>query len=187
MKWERIKKAFCCAFLLVFPHPSSSVEVVSKAGAATPLRGISAPPQWCWSSTRAWCGEGMHLAKWRNDLNMHWLSEVGWQWGIKWGVSPFHQQEDRSETESQKMDKEPYSVCCFGTTTLDSGGTSGKELVCQCRRHKRRVKSLGQEDPLEEGMATHSNTLAWKTPWTEEPGGVYSPQGRKESDTTEAT
>ena len=101
---------------------------------------------------------------------MHWLSEVGWGWGIKWGVSPFHQQEDRFETESQKMDKEPYSVCCFGTTILDPGGTSGKELVCQYRRHKRRVQSLGQEDPLEEGMATHSNTLAWKTPWTEEPG-----------------
>ena len=32
--------------------------------------------------------------------------------------------------------------------------------------------SLGQEDPLEEGMATHSSTLAWKIPWTEEPGGL---------------
>ena len=34
------------------------------------------------------------------------------------------------------------------------------------------VLSLGQEDPLEEGMATHSNILAWRIPWTEEPGGV---------------
>ena len=33
------------------------------------------------------------------------------------------------------------------------------------------VRSLGQEDPLEEGMATHSSTLAWKIPWREEPGG----------------
>ena len=32
------------------------------------------------------------------------------------------------------------------------------------------VQSLGQEDPLEEGMATHSSNLAWKIPWTEEPG-----------------
>ena len=46
------------------------------------------------------------------------------------------------------------------------------------------VPSLGGEDPLEEGMATHSNILAWRIPWTEEPGG-YSPRGRKESDTTE--
>ena len=32
------------------------------------------------------------------------------------------------------------------------------------------VQSLGQEDPLEEGMATHSSILAWRFPWTEEPG-----------------
>ena len=35
-----------------------------------------------------------------------------------------------------------------------------------------RVRSLGREDPLEEGMATHSSTLAWRIPWTEEPGGL---------------
>ena len=34
------------------------------------------------------------------------------------------------------------------------------------------VQSLGWEDPLEKEMATHSSTLAWKIPWTEEPGGV---------------
>ena len=36
------------------------------------------------------------------------------------------------------------------------------------------VQSLGQEDPLEEGMATHSSILAWRIPWTEEPGGLQS-------------
>ena len=36
------------------------------------------------------------------------------------------------------------------------------------------VQSLGQEDPLEKGMATHSSILAWKTQWTEEPGGLQS-------------
>ena len=36
------------------------------------------------------------------------------------------------------------------------------------------VPSLGQEDPLEKGMATHSSTLAWRIPWTEEPGGLHS-------------
>ena len=34
------------------------------------------------------------------------------------------------------------------------------------------VQSLGQEDPLEEGMATHSSILAWRFPWTKEPGGL---------------
>ena len=37
-----------------------------------------------------------------------------------------------------------------------------------------RVQSLGQEDPLEEGMATHSSILAWRSPWTKEPGGLQS-------------
>ena len=36
------------------------------------------------------------------------------------------------------------------------------------------VRSLGQEDPLEEDMATHSSILAWEIPWTEEPGGLQS-------------
>ena len=46
------------------------------------------------------------------------------------------------------------------------------------------VQSLGQEDPLEEEMATHSSILAWKIPWTEEPGRLQRPWGHKESDTT---
>jgi len=37
-----------------------------------------------------------------------------------------------------------------------------------------RVRSLGQEDPLEKGMATHSSILAWRIPWIEEPGGLQS-------------
>ena len=36
------------------------------------------------------------------------------------------------------------------------------------------VQFLSWEDPLEEGMATHSSSLTWKTPWTEEPGGLQS-------------
>ena len=36
------------------------------------------------------------------------------------------------------------------------------------------VRPLGQEDPLEEGMATHSSIFAWEIPWTEEPGGLQS-------------
>ena len=40
--------------------------------------------------------------------------------------------------------------------------------------HKIQVQFLGQEDPLEKGMATHSSILAWRIPWTEEPGGLRS-------------
>ena len=54
------------------------------------------------------------------------------------------------------------------------------------------VRSLGWEDPLEKEMATHSSILAWRIPWTEEPGGLQSEEpgglqstGHKESDTIE--
>ena len=45
------------------------------------------------------------------------------------------------------------------------------------------VRFLGWEDPLEKEMAIHSSILAWKIPWTEEPGGLQS-MGSQESDTT---
>ena len=48
---------------------------------------------------------------------------------------------------------------------------------------EKQVRFLGQEDPLEEGMATHSSILAWRIPWTEEPGRLQS-MGLQESDTT---
>ena len=41
-------------------------------------------------------------------------------------------------------------------------------------RQEARIQSLGQEDPLEEGVATHSSLLARRIPWTEEPGGLQS-------------
>ena len=51
----------------------------------------------------------------------------------------------------------------------------GASLVAQTGKNlhpkqEMRVQSLGQEDPLEKGLATHSSILAWKIPWTEEPG-----------------
>ena len=46
------------------------------------------------------------------------------------------------------------------------------------------VRSLGREDPLEKEMAAHSSILAWRIPWTEEPGGLQS-MGSQESDTTQ--
>ena len=56
---------------------------------------------------------------------------------------------------------------------------SGASLVAQRLKHlpamrETRVRSLGQEDPLEKEMATHSSTLAWRIPWREEPGRLQS-------------
>ena len=89
-----------------------------------------------------------------------------------------------AETRGQEITLIVFVMGCLGgpfiknllTLILD---TSLASLVAQ--RVKRLpemyetwVRSLGQEDPLEKEMATHSSTLAWKTPWTEEPGGLQS-------------
>ena len=49
------------------------------------------------------------------------------------------------------------------------------------------IRALGQEDPLEEGMATHSSLLAWRIPQTGEPGRGTVHEGCRELDTTEVT
>ena len=49
------------------------------------------------------------------------------------------------------------------------GGSDGKDSAC---KQEIWVQTLGQEDPLEKGMATHSSILVWRIPWTEEPGGL---------------
>ena len=49
-----------------------------------------------------------------------------------------------------------------------------KNLPAMQETQKMRVQSLGQEDPLEEGMASHSSILVWRFPWTEVPGGLQS-------------
>ena len=67
---------------------------------------------------------------------------------------------------------------------LPMGFTSGTVVKNPPAMREMRVRSLGQEGPLEKEMATHSSILAWRIPWTEEPAG-YSPRGYKVSDTTE--
>ena len=68
-------------------------------------------------------------------------------------------------------------------------GSQGFSLVAQAVKNLPTIReiwvwSLGREDPLEKGMATHSSIFAWRIPWVEEPGGLQS-MGHKESDTTE--
>ena len=58
--------------------------------------------------------------------------------------------------------------------TVIPGGSVVKNLPAMKEMQKMKIQSLGQEDPLEEGMATHSSILAWRIPWTEEPGEVQS-------------
>ena len=66
----------------------------------------------------------------------------------------------------------------LNSETSPPQGLSGKESACNARDAEMWVQSLGQEDTLEEEMATHSSNHAQKIPWTEEPVGL-SPRGHK--------
>ena len=61
-----------------------------------------------------------------------------------------------------------FPFTCLWTSLI---GSDGKESACSTETW---VQSLGQEDILEKGMATHSSILAWRIPWSEEPGGLQS-------------
>ena len=71
-------------------------------------------------------------------------------------------EDSREKREMRRADSESLYLCC---------SVAGK--VYQCFREKR-VRSLGWEDPLEEDTATYSSILAWRVPWTEEPGRLQS-------------
>ena len=79
----------------------------------------------------------------------------------KWHIVLFHLYE---------MSKVGNSVVVESRLAFPGGSVAKNLLVMQ----ETQVQSLGWEDPLEKGMATHSSTLAWSIPWTEEPGRVQS-------------
>ena len=63
----------------------------------------------------------------------------------------------------------------LGRNRYTYGGLRGGSMVKHVpAMQETQVRPLGCEDPLEEGMATHSSILAWRIPWTEEPGGLQS-------------
>ena len=71
-------------------------------------------------------------------------------------------------------------MCCFPLADKTQIFTSilllwlASPVKCLPAMRETRVRYLGQEDPLEKEMATHSSTLAWKIPWMEEPGRLQS-------------
>ena len=81
-------------------------------------------------------------------------------------------------TESEDREKGNRAPAGMTSDAL-SLGSSATSLVAQTVKRlpamlETRIRSLGREDPLEKGMATHSSTLAWKIPWMEEPGKLQS-------------
>ena len=73
------------------------------------------------------------------------------------------------------------NICCtkFNQTP---GGPVVKNLTANVGVSREAVRSLGQEDPLEKKIATCSNILAWKSPWTDEPDGLQSLGSRVRDD-----
>ena len=80
--------------------------------------------------------------------------------------SPPHQQKSLNDT---LLPCQPFPL--FFSSQKWPGGSDGKESACN---RETQVWSLGWEDPLEKGMPTHSSILAWRIPWTEEPGRLQS-------------
>ena len=81
--------------------------------------------------------------------------------------------EDNSSVEWREnglgMTPEHYIYCAFSFESLVA-----QRLKCLPAVRETWVRFLGREDPLEKAMAPHSSILAWRTPWTEEPGGLRS-------------
>ena len=76
-----------------------------------------------------------------------------------------------SERSPGEGNSNPFQYSC---TQLVAQRLKRLPPMCETR-----VRSLGREDPLEKEMATHSSILAWRIPWTEEPGGLQSMESRR--------
>ena len=131
---------------------------------------------------------------------------LGWRWGngeTEWNLWLFYHR-GLVSSPYQAMDhfSKPRLVLSFlllempthifaGEADLGSWISHDSHIMVAlmvkhlCTMQETWVWSLGQEYSLEKEMATHSSTLAWKIPWTEELGAGYCPWGRKESGTTE--
>ena len=152
------------------------------------MEGADRDPGWCWECRISWSGQ------WLQDLFILWkLSWIEYSlptyssvcitpYVYVWNVLKFPQKAETLSIGYHSIHEHTFMVY-VGLP----GSTRCKEPTAQCKRHKRRRFDPGWEDPLEE-MATHSSTLAWRIPWTGEPGGLQSLGSQSpESNTTEAT
>ena len=72
------------------------------------------------------------------------------------------------------MSDAAMKICIYKYRFKSPGFPGGSEIKNPPPMQETQVGSLGQEDPLGEEMSTHSSVLAWRNPWTEEPGGLES-------------
>ena len=133
----------------------------------------------------------LHLILCQEDGKREYYMESGWFWIVQadlappaWGLSLSLLLQKEWTPAIQASSAHSVSRLARGCLNFP-GGTAVKNLPAMQELQETQVPSLGWEGPLKEGIATHSIILAWRIPWTEEPG--CSPQGHKESDTTEVT
>ena len=97
-------------------------------------------------------------------------------WPVSWGADS----ERNGQVSRHCVGLQMPLVFFALRSTMSSSQPQWASLVAQmvkslpARQREAQVRSLGGEDPLEQGMATHSSLLAWEIPWTEEPGGLQS-------------
>ena len=84
-----------------------------------------------------------------------------------------------SRGSSRPRDQTQASCIAGRSKPLILGFPSGSAVKNPSAMQEMWIQSLGQEDPLEEGMATHSSILAWRIPWTEESGGLQSMESQR--------
>ena len=122
-------------------------------------------------------------AHWEKTWSHSSLGEEGWQdWFLGvWANLPLRLNARIHGPRLVTLFPEQLSLICSSHQWAFLVAQRVKNLLAM---HKTRVWSGGQEDPLEKGMATHSSILAWRIPWTEEPGGLQT-MGSQESDMTE--
>ena len=82
--------------------------------------------------------------------------------------------EDQVKSVNTKLPQTPSTSLVFTLIPFSSASLVAQTVKRLPTMWETRVRSLGWEDPLEKEMATHSSILAWKIPWTEEPGRLQS-------------
>ena len=110
-----------------------------------------------------------------NEVISHlWITTISCLWThdlqIKWSYNLSKQ----GHFGEWKVDQLTISFASATSVSISQMARVVKNPLASAVRHKRGVQSLGREDSLEKGMATHSNILAWTIPQTEEPGRPHS-------------
>ena len=116
---------------------------------------------------------GWQMMRWLDDITWVWVNSGSWWWTGKPGVlQSMGWQRVRCDWATELN----WTWCLRGFPT----DTSGKEpLPANAGDLIYGVWSLGQENPLEEEIATHFSILAWRIPWTEEPGRLQSKRSQR--------